>query len=78
MIEEFYNNNLSWNERISSIIDKKHSDIDPHILEREPKLSFTEEGKIDIDVMYPPSLEIRTNDSPYYEYYQRVKKVFSD
>lgn len=76
MIEEFYNNNLSWNERISSIIDKKHSDIDPHILKREPKLSFTEEGKIDIDVMYPPSLEIRTNDSPYYEYYQCVKKVF--
>jgi SAM-dependent methyltransferase len=76
MIEEFYKNNLSWSDRISSIIGKDHSNIDPHILQREPKLSFTNDGKIDIDIMYPPSLEIRTSDSPYYEYYQCVKRVF--
>lgn len=77
MIEEFYKSKLVWDDRISSIINKKHSNIDPYILEREPKLSFTEDGKIDIDIMYPPSLEIRTSDSPYYEYYQCIKKVFN-
>jgi SAM-dependent methyltransferase len=77
MIEEFYKNKLVWDDRISSVIDKKHSNIDPYILQREPKLSFTEDGKIDIDLMYPPSLEIRTSDSPYYEYYQCVKRVFN-
>lgn len=76
MIEEFYKNNLSWNEKITSIIGKSHSNIDSYLLNREPKLSFREDGKIDIDIMYPPSLEIRTSDSPYYEYYQCVKKVF--
>jgi len=76
MIEEFYKENLTWNERISSIINKEHSIVDSWILDREPKLSFTEDGKIDIDKMYPPSSEVRISDAPYYEYYQCVKKVF--
>lgn len=76
MIEEFYKNNLSWSDRISSIIGKQHSDIDQHILNRTPKLSFTEDGKIDIDSMYPEEMEVRKSDSPYYEYYQCLKKVF--
>lgn len=45
MIEEFYKTNLSWNKKISSIIGKEHSNIDPHILNRDPRLSFTEEEK---------------------------------
>lgn len=76
MIEKFYKENLTWNGRISSIIGKDHSPIDSHILERNPKLSFTEDGKIDIDLMYPPSMEVRTDDTPYLEYYHCVKKVF--
>jgi hypothetical protein len=56
MIEEFYEKNLSWNERISNVIGKQHSVLDPHILERNPPLSFKEDGKIDIDIMYPPEL----------------------
>lgn len=76
MIEEFYEQNLSWNERISSIIDKNHSHLDPHILERTPPLSFRDDGKIDIDIMYPPELELREDSSPYDEYYQCIKKVF--
>ena len=76
MIEEFYEKNLSWNERISSLIDKNHSHLDPHILERTPPLSFHDDGKIDIDIMYPPELELREDSSPYDEYYQCIKKVF--
>jgi SAM-dependent methyltransferase len=72
----FYKKNLSWNTRISSLISKEHSDIDRMILQREPKLEFTSDGKINIDKMYPPSLEIRTDESPYYEYYQCIKKAF--
>lgn len=74
---EFYEKNLSWNERISSLINKRHSEIDSSVLTRTPFLEFTDEGKIDIDKMYPPSLEIRTDDSPYYEYYQCIKKAFN-
>jgi SAM-dependent methyltransferase len=77
MIEEFYKNNLSWDERISSIINKNYSEIDPYILDREPKISFTDDGKIDIDKMYPPFLEIRKDNSPYYEYYCCIKKTFN-
>ena len=72
----FYKENLSWNERISLLINKKHSEIDPSILNRSPSLEFTDEGKIDIGRMYPPSLEVRTDESPYYEYYQCIKKTF--
>ena len=59
MITEFYETNLTWNDRISSIIGKNHSKIDSIILERSPKLSFNSDGKINIDIMYPPENEIR-------------------
>ena len=76
MIEEFYKENLSWSKKISSIIGKDHSSIDFHILNRKPKLSFTKDGKIDIDIMYPPSMEIRIDDAPYFEYYQLFQSYF--
>lgn len=77
MIEEFYQQNLSWNERISSVIGKSYSHLDPYILERSPQLSFNQDGKIDIDRMYPPELEIREDSSPYDEYYQCIKATFN-
>lgn len=77
MIEEFYEHFLCWNERISSIIERKHSVIDPHILERNPRLDFKDNGKIDIDRMYHPKDEIRENSSPYDAYYQCIKETFN-
>lgn len=77
MIEEFYQQNLSWNERISSVIEKSYSHLDPHILERSPQLFFNNDGKIDIDRMYPPELELREDSSPYDEYYQCIKATFN-
>ena len=43
--------NLTWNDRISSIIGKSHSSIDNIILERTPKLSFNEDGKFILIVL---------------------------
>jgi hypothetical protein len=76
MIEEYYLKNLSWNDRISDIIGKKHSKIDSYILERTPQLVFDSNGKIDIDVMYPLELELREDSSPYDEYFKCIEKVF--
>ena len=72
MIEEFYQQNLSWNERISDVIGKTHSVLDPYILDRNPPLAFKEDGKIDIDIMYPPELELREDSSPYDEFYKCI------
>ena len=77
MIENFYKENLSWNERISSVIGKQHSHIDDLILNRNPQLSFTEEGKIDLDKIYLSYEEVRRDSSPYDEYYQCLKSTFS-
>ena len=77
MIKEFYETNLTWNDRISSIIGKSHSSMDNLILERTPKLSFNEDGKINIDIMYPPEGELREDSSPYDEYYECIKATFS-
>ena len=77
MIEKFYENNLSWNDKITSIIGRRHSEIDPIILDRSPKLSFRNDGKIDIDLMYTPDDEIREDSSPYDEYYQCIKETFN-
>ena len=76
MIEEFYQKNLSWNDRISSVIGKTHSDLDPHILNRNPPLAFNEDGKINIDIMYPPEMELREDSSPYDEFYNCIKATF--
>jgi cyclopropane fatty-acyl-phospholipid synthase-like methyltransferase len=77
MIENFYKEKLSWNKRISNVIGKEHSHIDDLILERNPQLSFTEDGKIDLDKIYTSYEEIRTDRSPYNEYYQCLKNTFS-
>ena len=77
MIKEFYETNLTWNDKISSIIGKSHSSMDDLILERTPKLSFNEDGKINIDIMYPPEGELREDASPYNEYYECIKATFS-
>ena len=77
MIEEFYQQNLSWNERISDVIGKTHSVLDPYILERNPPLAFKEDGKIDIDIMYPPELELREDSSPYDEFYKCILSTFN-
>ena len=58
MIKKFYENNLSWNDKITSIIGKRHSEIDPIILDRSPKLSFRDDGKIDIDLMITHNLKL--------------------
>ena len=63
MITKFYEDNLTWDDRITSIIGKNHSEIDSIILERSPKLSFNSDGKINIDIMYPPENEIREDSS---------------
>lgn len=77
MLEEFYKENLSWNERISNVLGKNHSFLDPYILDRNPKLSFNDNGKIDIDVMYPPSMEVREDSSPYDEFFKCIRKTFN-
>ena len=76
-IEKFYKDNLSWDKSITDLIGKEHSEIDPFILERTPPLSFNKDGKIDLDIMYPPSMEIRTDDSPYFEFYKCIKATFN-
>ena len=76
MITKFYEDNLTWDDRITSIIGKNHSEIDSNILERSPKLSFNSDGKINIDIMYPPENEIREDSSPYDEYYQCIINTF--
>jgi cyclopropane fatty-acyl-phospholipid synthase-like methyltransferase len=76
VIEEFYKEKLSWNERISSIIGKKHSHIDNLIFKRTPQLSFTENGKIDLDKIYTSNEEVRKDSSPYDEYYKCIKDTF--
>lgn len=76
MIKEFFEENLSWSDRITSVIDKPHSHLDQHILQREPSLSFSDNGKIDIDKMYQVQHEVREDSSPYYEYYKCLKATF--
>jgi len=76
MIKEFYEEKLSWGERITSVIDKPHSHLDQYILQRTPELSFREDGRIDIDKMYQPQDEIREDSSPYDEYYKCIKATF--
>ena len=44
--KEFYEEKLSWGDRITSVIDKPHSEIDQYILERNPSLEFDDDGKI--------------------------------
>lgn len=77
MIEEFYREKLSWNERISSVIGKDHSHIDRFILDRNPKLVFTEDNKINLEQIYTESEEVRFDSSPYDEYYQCIKATFN-
>ena len=77
MIEEFYKEKLTWNERISNVIKKEHSHIDELILKRNPQLSFNEDGKIDVEKIYMSYEEIRKDSSPYDEYYKCLKNVFS-
>lgn len=77
IIEQFYEHFLSWNDRISSVIEKHHSIIDPNILERNPRLSFKDDGKVDIDIMYPPELELREDSSPYDEFYKCILSTFN-
>ena len=77
MIEDFYKEKLSWNERISDIIGKSHSHIDNFILDRNPKISFTEYDKIDIAKIYTADEEVRIDTRPYDEYYQCVKETFN-
>ena len=76
MLENFYKEKLSWNERISNIIGKQHSHIDNLILKRNPQLSFDEDGKIELDKIYSSVEEVRKDSSPYYEYYQCLKSIF--
>ena len=77
MIEQFYKNELSWNDKIATLLGKKHSHIDPILLDRTPKLSFNDDGKINIDIMYPPESEVRPDSSPYDEYYNCIKETFN-
>lgn len=77
MIEDFYKEKLSWNERISDIIGKSHSHIDNFILDRNPKISFTECDKIDIAKIYTESEEVRIDAKPYDEFYQCIKATFN-
>ena len=76
MIENFYKENLCWNERISKVIEKQHSHIDDLILKRNPQLSFTKDGKIDLDKIYSSREEVRRDSSPYDDYYQCLKSTF--
>jgi len=77
MIENFYKENLCWNERISKVIEKQHSHIDDLILKRNPQLSFTKDGKIDLNKIYFSREEVRIDSSPYDDYYQCLKSTFS-
>lgn len=77
MIEQFYQQNLSWNERISAVIGKSHSHLDDSILQRLPKISFKDDGKVDIDIMYPLEGEVRKDSSPYDEYYRCILSAFN-
>ena len=77
MIEQFYENELSWNDKIATLLGKRHSHIDPILLDRTPKLSFNDDGKINIDIMYPPESEVRPDSSPYDEYYNCIKETFN-
>lgn len=77
MIEEYYQQNLSWGERISSVIGKTHSHIDSQLLQRNPTLTFKKNGKIDIDIMYPPEMELREDSSPYDEFYKCILSTFN-
>ncbi len=77
MIENFYKEKLSWNERTSNVIGKQHSHIDDLILKRNPQLSFTEDGKIELSKIYSSREEVRKDSSPYDEYYQCLKSTFS-
>lgn len=76
MIENFYKEKLSWNERISNVIGKQHSHIDDLILKRNPQLSFTKDGKIELDKIYSSREEVRRDSSPYDDYYQCLKSTF--
>jgi SAM-dependent methyltransferase len=76
MIKEYYEKNLSWNERISSVIGKNHSHLDELILDRHPNLSFGEDGKVEISKIYQPYEEIRQDTSPYDQYFRCVEKTF--
>lgn len=76
MIEKFYEENLSWNKKIKDIIGKSHSIIDPDLLERKPTLSFSCDSKIDLELMYPPEMELREDSSPYYEFYKCITSAF--
>ena len=76
MIENFYKEKLSWNERISNVIGKQHSHIDGLILKRNPQLSFTKDGKIELDKIYSSREEVRRDSSPYDDYYQCLKSTF--
>ena len=76
MIENFYKEKLSWNERISNVIGKQHSHIDDLILKRNPQLSFTKDGKIQLDKIYSSREEVRRDSSPYDDYYQCLKSTF--
>ena len=77
MIEEYYQKNLSWGERISSVIGKTHSHIDSQLLQRNPTLTFKKDGKIDIDIMYPPEMELREDSSPYDEFHKCILSTFN-
>ncbi len=76
MIEDFYKEKLSWNERISRVIQKDHSHIDELILKRNPPLSFGKDGKINLDEIYTSTEEVRIDSSPYDEYYRCLKSAF--
>ncbi len=75
--KEFYEERLSWGERISSVIEKNHSELDEHILNRTPSLEFDGEGKILIEKIYGEDEEVRTDSSPYDDYYRCIKSTFS-
>lgn len=77
-LKDFYKNNLSWNDSISNILGKNHSCIDEMILDRNPKLQFLENGKIDIDKLYKQESEIRVDIKPYDEYYECILHSFKN
>jgi hypothetical protein len=73
---QLYSLQLSWNERISSILGKKHSHVDEYILNRKPELTFLENGKIDIDKLYKVEIQTSSTSSPYDEYYACLLETF--
>jgi hypothetical protein len=76
--EIFFDQKLSWNERISNVIGKKHSHIDEHILSRKPQISFLDNGKIDIDKMYAEEIQTSSTSRPYDDYYNCLLETFDD